>query len=217
MGERKIWAYGRVSDDDQNLERQLQEFRKYISDDRYILTDKQSGKNFNRPGYNALIGTKEVAPRLDKGDLLIILSIDRLGRNYTEIKEQWEYITKTLQVDIRVLDMPLLDTSIKSDDLDRKFIADLTLQILSYVAEKERVNIKKRQKQGIDVMPVVNGKKVSAKTKKPTGRPNATYPETWQTVYTQWKNGDITAKIAMTTLNMTRTTFYKLVKQFESK
>ena len=154
---------------------------------------------------------------LRKGDLLVICSLDRLGRNYTEIKQEWEYITNTLQANIKVLDMPLLDTSTAANNLDGRFIADLVLQILSYTAEKERENTRKRQAQGIEVMPVVNGKKVSTKTGRPTGRPNAVYPASWEQVYQSWKAGEITATAAMEQLTMKRTTFYKLVKQYESK
>jgi DNA invertase Pin-like site-specific DNA recombinase len=113
--------------------------------------------------------------------------------------------------------MPLLDTSTSKDNLDGRFIADLVLQILSYTAEKERENTRKRQAQGIAVMPVVNGKKVSLKTGNPVGRPNAAYPESWETVYNTWKSGDITAMEAMKQLSLTKTTFYKLVKLYEKK
>ena len=113
--------------------------------------------------------------------------------------------------------MPLLDTSTSKDNLDGRFIADLVLQILSYTAEKERENTRKRQAQGIAVMPVVNGKKVSLKTGNPVGRPNAAYPESWKTVYNPWKSGDITAMEAMKQLSLTKTTFYKLVKLYEKK
>ena len=114
--------------------------------------------------------------------------------------------------------MPLLDTSVKADSLDKKFIADLVLQILSYTAEKERENTTKRREQGVAVMPVVNGKKVSLKTGRPTGRPNAEYPEEFEKVYKDWKSGVIsTATAAMKELNLKKTTFYKLVKQYEKE
>lgn len=213
-----MYGYARVSTDDQNLNRQLNELRKIIPEERNIIRDEESGKDFNRKGYNSLVGTAEVAPRLREGDLLVICSIDRLGRNYTEIKQQWDYITNTLKANIKVLDMPLLDTSTNLNDnsLDKHFMADLVLQILAYVAEKERENIRKRQRQGIDVMPIVNGKKVSAKTGRATGRPNATYPDNWQEVYSEWKSGAITAAAAMVKLGIKKTTFYKLVKQYEA-
>lgn len=213
-----MYGYARVSTKEQNLERQLDQLREYIKDERNIKCDKQSGKDFNRKEYNSLVGTDETSPLLREGDLLIICSIDRLGRNYAEIKKQWDYITNTLKANIKVLDMPLLDTSISSKkNLDGRFIADLVLQILSYVAEKERENTKNRQAQGYAVMPVVNGKKVSLKTGNPVGRPNAAYPELWETVYNTWKSGNITAMEAMKQLSLTKTTFYKLVKHYEKK
>lgn len=203
-----MYGYARVSTTDQNLDRQLTQLREYIKDDRYIITDKASGKDFNRKGYNALVGTEATAPLLHENDLLIICSLDRLGRNYTEIKQQWEYITNTLKANIKVLDMPLLDTSTAANNLDGRFIADLVLQILSYTAEKERENIKKRQRQGIDTAKA-NGKHL--------GRPQAQYPENWEPIYNNWKSGAITATAAMEQLGMKRTTFYKLVKQYENK
>lgn len=216
-GVNMIYGYARVSTTDQNLERQLEELRKYIKDERYIITDKASGKNFDRRGYNSLVGTPATAPLLHEGDVMLITSLDRLGRNYIEIKEQWEYITRTLKADIKVLEIPLLDTTATDGNLDKRFIADLVLQILSYTAEKERENTRKRQRQGIDVMPVVDGKRVSVKTGRPTGRPKAEYPAQWENVYKQWKADSITANKAMEILNLKRTTFYKLVKQYEKK
>lgn len=202
-----MYGYARVSTKGQNLERQLIQLREYITDDRYIITDEESGKDFNRKGYNTLVGTATSAPILHENDLLIICSLDRLGRNYTEIKQQWEYITNTLKANIKVLDMPLLDTSTAANNLDGRFIADLVLQILSYTAEKERENIKKRQRQGIDTAKA-NGKHL--------GRPQAQYPDNWEPIYNNWKSGAITATAAMEQLGMKRTTFYKLVKLYES-
>ena len=198
-----IYGYARVSATDQSLDRQLMLLRKYISEERYIIVDKATGKDFKRKGYNTLVGTEDTAPLLHEGDLLIVTSLDRLGRNYTEIKEQWFLITNTLKADIKVLDMPLLDTSRTADTLDKKFVIDLVLQILSYTAEKERENIKERQKQGI----------AAAREKgKALGRPKIEYPENWNEVYSAWREGKVTAVQAMNELNMKRTTFYKLVK-----
>lgn len=211
------YGYARVSTTDQNLDRQLEQLRQHIADERYIITDKASGKSFDRRGYNSLVGTADTAPLLHEGDILLITSLDRLGRNYVEIREQWEYITRTLKADIKVLEIPLLDTTATDGNLDKRFIADLVLQILSYTAEKERENTRKRQRQGIDVMQVVDGKRISAKTGRPMGRPNAEYPDNWVQIYEQWKAGGITANKAMETLNLKRTTFYKLVKQYENK
>lgn len=212
-----VYGYARVSTKDQNLARQLKDFEEMGIEKRFIIVDKESGKDFNRKGYNTLVGTEYNAPLLHEGDLLVIHSIDRMGRNYTEIQEQWKHITHTLKANIKVLDMPLLDTSKTKDTLDNRFIADLTLQILSYVAEKERQNIKQRQKEGIASMPEINGKKVSIKTGKPTGRPAAEFPADWNAYYTEWKKGNITAKKCMDEMQLKRTTFYKLVKIHESK
>lgn len=212
-----VYGYARVSTKEQNLERQIEQLRQYVTDERNIITDKQSGKDFNRMGYNLLVGTPTTAHLLHEGDLLIICSLDRLGRNYTEIREQWEHITRTLKADIKVLDMPLLDTTESTgSSLDKRFVSDLVLQILSYVAEKERESLLKRQRQGIDVMPIVNGKRVSLKKGKgATGRPNATYPDNWEPVYADWQAGKITAVKAMEQLGLKRTTFYKLAKNYK--
>lgn len=207
----RTYGYARVSTKDQNLDRQLKALHDAGVEERDILIDKQSGKDFNRQSYKML--TEKL---LREGDTLVILSIDRLGRNYTEIREQWELITKTMSANIKVLDMPLLDTT-NTENLDSRFIADLVLQILSYVAEKERENTRKRQRQGIDVMPVVNGKKVSNKTGRATGRPSATFPDNWTEIYTQWKADQITAVKAMEILNLTKSTFYNLVKRYEKQ
>lgn len=212
-----VYGYARVSTKEQNLDRQIEQLRKYVSEERNIITDKQSGKDFNRKGYNSLVGTPETTSILHEGDLLVICSLDRLGRNYTEIREQWELITRELKADIKVLDMPLLDTTeSEGSSLDKRFVADLVLQILSYVAEKERDSLLKRQRQGIDVMPIVNGKRMSLKKGKGAmGRPNAVYPENWEPVYEEWKSGKITAVKAMELLGLKRTTFYKLAKNYK--
>ena len=137
-----IYGYIRVSSTDQNEDRQTAAMHKAGVAEPNIYMDKQSGKDFNRPQYTKLAG------RLKKGDLLYILSIDRLGRNYEEIQNQWRILTKEIGIDICVIDMPLLDTR-NGKDLMGTFIADLVLQILSFVAESERSNIRKRQEQGI--------------------------------------------------------------------
>ena len=201
------FGYVRVSSADQNEERQLEELKKAGVDERNIYIDKKSGKDFERESYKAMLD------RLREGDLLIITSLDRLGRNYIEIQKEWDYITQTIKADIKILDMPLLDTSTSTDSLDKRFIADLVLQILSYTAEKERESIRKRQQQGIDVMPIVDGKRVSLKTGRPTGRPAAQKPENWDKVYACWKNKEITAVKAMEILNLKPNTFYKFAKE----
>ncbi len=153
--------YTRVSSRDQNLARQLTLVDKYHPD--MVYEDKESGKDFNRAGYQQMLSA------LYPGDLVVVLSLDRLGRNYDEIGQQWEYITKTVGADIVVDDMPILDTR-NRNDLTGTLIADIVLKLLSYVAETERRKIKERQAQGIAAMPIVNGKRVSLKTGRPVGR-----------------------------------------------
>lgn len=197
----KTVAYIRVSDASQNLDRQYEAIKSLDIDDKHIYQDKQSGKDFERIGYQYM------KKSLEAGDLLIITSIDRLGRNYNDILTEWRDITKSIEADIKVLDMPLLDTS-NRNDLTGVLISDIVLQLLSYVAEQERENIKKRQAQGI----------ATAKSKgKHLGRPRATYPSNWSEVYSQWKQGGITAVKAMELTQLSKVTFYKLAKQYEGR
>ena len=211
----RTYGYARVSDKDMNEARQVKELLAFGVDERNIKIDKVSGKNFNRREYLALVGTESTAPSLRERDLLVIPSIDRLGRNYSEIMEQWKHITHNMKVDIYVLDMPLLDTRQTQTTLDNRFVAGLVLQILSYVAQKERENIKSRQRQGIDAMPLVDGRRISSKTGQPTGRPKAIYPDNWKHVYSQWEANEITAVRAMDLLGLKKNTFYKLVMEYQ--
>lgn len=199
MSDTRTHGYARVSSQDQNEARQLKALKDFGIVDRDIYIDKQSGKDFNRVEYQRLINV------IRKGDLVVVQSIDRLGRNYTDIQEQWNFITNELKVDIKVLDMPLLDTRKNADDIDTRFISDLVLQILSYVAQKERDNIRKRQAQGI----------ANAKAQgKVLGRPKITYPDNWEEVYDLWFNKkEITAKEAMERAELKRNTFYKFVNE----
>lgn len=201
------FGYVRVSSQDQNEKRQTEALLEAGVDERDIFIDKKSGKNFERKEYKAMVS------RLREGDLVVILSLDRLGRNYSEIKKEWQYITQEIKADIKILDMPLLDTSTSTDNLDKRFIADLVLQILSYTAEKERENIRKRQLEGIEVMPIVDGKRISTRTGRPTGRPRAVKPDNWNEVYTRWVKGDIKAVEAMEELDLKPNTFYKFVNE----
>ena len=200
-----VFGYVRVSSTDQNEERQLEDLRNAGVNERNIYVDRKSGKDFERENYQAMLG------RLREGDLVVVSSLDRLGRNYAEIQEQWSYITQTIKADIKILDMHLLDTSTATENLDRRFIADLVLQILCYTAEKERENIRKRQRQGIDVMPIVDGKRISLKTGRPTGRPRAVKPDNWNEIYARWAKKEITAVKAMELLNLKPNTFYRFV------
>ncbi|MBD8068139.1 MULTISPECIES: recombinase family protein [Bacillaceae] len=193
------FGYIRVSSKDQNEGRQLEAMKEKGIDDRDIFMDKQSGRDFQREQYQLL---KRI---LRKGDLLYIHSLDRFGRNKEEILQEWNDITKNIQADIVVLDMPLLDTTQFKDSLGT-FIADLVLQILSWMAEEERERIRKRQREGIDLA-LQQGIKF--------GRPKVRITEEFEKVYQKWKAGEITAVKAMDELNVKKTTFYKLVKEYE--
>lgn len=195
------FGYARVSSKDQNEARQIAALIDAGIGERSIFIDKQSGKDFDRPQYKALLNY------IREGDTIVISSIDRLGRNYEAIMKEWRYITQELKANIRVLDMPLLDTSRDGNSLDGRFVADLVLQILSYVAEKERENIKRRQAQGI-AQAKISGKKM--------GRPHVELPPAFSSVYNHWKAGEITAKAAMAELSLKPNTFYNFVKEYEA-
>ena len=195
------FGYARVSSTDQNLDRQIEALTPYITDKRYLYCDKASGKDFDRRAWRALVGTETTLPALQSGDLVVVVSLDRIGRNYTEIQQEWKHITQTLCANIKVLDMPLLDTSADNNNLDRRFMADLVLQILSYVAERERINIKARQAQGI---------KIALEKGIHFGRVATQKPENWEAVISEVEAGRLTATAAMKQLNLKRTTFYKL-------
>jgi DNA invertase Pin-like site-specific DNA recombinase len=203
----KIFGYIRVSSKDQNIDRQLNEMLELGINERDIFIDKESGKNFNRPQYKAL---KQC---LREGDLLYIKSIDRFGRNSKEIKKEWEIITSEIKADIRVIDMPLLDTTQHKDTLGT-FVSDLVLQVLSFVAEKEREDINRRQREGIE----------SAKAKgKHLGRPkisleslNEKQKAILKTKYESWKKNEITAVEFMNKMDLKKNTFYKIMKEYEA-
>lgn len=203
----RVHGYARVSTKGQNEARQIKALKEQGIAERDIYVDKVSGKSFERPEYKRLLNV------VRRGDLIVVLSLDRLGRNYTEVQEQWRYITHELGANIKVIDMPLLDTTADQNNLDSKFIADLVLQILSYVAQKERESIRQRQRQGIDGMPIVDGKRVSFKTGVAVGRPKAERPKNWNEVYVEWKGKKITAVKAMKILNLKPNTFYKFVSE----
>lgn len=196
----KMFGYVRVSSKEQNIERQIKEIQELGINERDIFIDKRSGKDFNRHQYQAL---KQC---LREGDLLYIKSLDRFGRNYKEIMQEWNIITKEIRADIKVLDMDLLDTT-KNKDLLGNFISDLVLQVLSFVAENERKNIKQRQAEGIAILKAKNGGKG-------IGRPAAQYPNNFKEVHDKWRAGDITAVVAMKELGLKKNTFYKLVRKY---
>ena len=194
------YGYIRVSSTDQNEDRQLIALRSKGVSDNCIYIDKQSGKDFNRPQYKRLL------KKLKPGDLLYILSIDRLGRNYKEIQEQWRILTKEKDVDICVLDMPLLDTR-QGKDLLGTFIADLVLQILSFVAENERANIRKRQAEGIAAAKARGVK---------FGRPPKVLPPNFHELHQAWRDGKISLRQAARQCGMPLSTFYARAIRLES-
>lgn len=198
--EKKVYGYIRVSTREQNEDRQLIALREIGVPEKNIYLDKQSGKDFNRPQY------KKLLRKLKKDDLLYIKSIDRLGRNYEEILEQWRLLTKEKAVDIVVLDMPLLDTR-RGKDLMGTFLSDIVLQVLSFVAENERTTIRQRQAEGI----------AAAKAKGVKfGRPPKPLPENFHSTYQRWKQGEITATAAAKECGMPLATFRYRAEIYEN-
>lgn len=186
-----IYGYIRVSSRDQNEDRQTMAFQELSIPEKNIFIDKQSGKDFDRPSY------KRMVRRMKKDDLLYIKSIDRLGRNYEEIQEQWRVLTKEKGIDIVVLDMPLLDTR-RGKDLMGTFLSDIVLQVLSFVAENERTNIRQRQAEGI----------AAAKARGVRfGRPPCPLPESFHEAYQLWKSGKLSGTAAAKACGMPLSTF----------
>ena len=197
----EIYGYVRVSSTDQNEERQLIALREKGVDDKNVYMDKQSGKDFDRPQY------KKLLRKMKQGDLLYILSIDRLGRNYEEIQSQWRVLTKEKGIDICVIDMPLLDTR-QGKDLMGTFIADLVLQILSFVAQSERENIRKRQEQGI----------AAAKAKGVKfGRPEKEVPDNFARLVSDWEKKKIPLSEILKQCDMSEAAFYRRLREHRIK
>lgn len=193
-----IYGYARVSSMDQNEGRQMIALHEAAVLERNIFMDKQSGKDFDRPNY------KKLVKKLKAGDLLYILSIDRLGRNYEEIQTQWRILTKEIGIDICVLDMPLLDTR-NGKDLMGTFIADLVLQILSFVAQSERENIRKRQAEGI----------AAAKAKGiKFGRPEKSVPNDFSKIVKAWEQKKLTLAEVLKQCNISESTFYRKLREY---
>ena len=188
------YGYVRVSTKEQNIDRQLVEMYAQGLNDKTIFIDKQSGKDFERDEYQKL------KKKLKSGDLLIIKSINRLGRNYDMIIDEWRTLVNDMNVDIQVLDMPLLDTRTEGKNLVGKFISDIVLQILSFVAENERENIKKRQAEGI---------RIAKEKGKHLGRPKLKLPKNFKTIANEYKKKEITLAEALSSLKMNRSSFYK--------
>lgn len=194
-----IYGYVRVSTKDQNEDRQIIAMVEQGIREENIFTDKQSGKDFKRPKY------KDLLRRLERDDLLYIKSIDRLGRNYTEILEQWRILTREKGIDICVIDMPLLDTR-RGKDLVGTFLSDIVLQILSFVAENEHCNIRIRQAEGI----------AAAKARGVRfGRPPKPLPDNFEKIYGKWSEGTLTGNQAAQELSMPASTFRYKVKQYK--
>ena len=195
------YGYVRVSALDQNEARQLLEMQRLGLKEEYVYVDKQSGKDFNRPNYKRLLSV------LKAGDLLYVKSIDRLGRNYKEIQEQWRILTKEKGVDVVILDMPLLDTR-TAKDLLGTFIADLVLQVLSFVAQSERENIRKRQEEGIRAAKLRGVE---------FGRPSIEIPNNFVHLVNQWEQGIISALEAANASKMSISTFYRRLRELRLK
>ncbi len=196
-----LYGYARVSSRDQNIDRQIIALKEVGVEEENIFIDKQSGKDFNRPSYQELLET------IKTGDMVIIKSIDRLGRNYSEILEQWRIITKVLNVDIKVIDMPLLDTSYGDGTLNN-FIADLVLQILSFQAEQERICIKQRQAEGI----------AAAKQKGVKfGRPRKQLPSNFEDLYYRYLNNEPVDRLSKDCKGLSKSTLRLRLQERHSK
>lgn len=192
-----VYGYVRVSTKEQNEDRQLIALQEYRVPEKNIYMDKLSGKDFNRPQYQKLL--KKLRP----GDVLVIKAIDRLGRNYDEILLQWRVITKEKQVDMVVLDMPLLNTRDTEDDLTGTFVADLVLQILSYVAQTERENIRQRQMEGIAAAKIRGVR---------FGRPRKEVPDSFRQLKEDYEQGKVSSRAAAKELSISQDTFLRWVR-----
>ena len=193
----RTYGYARVSSTEQNLDRQIEALTEYGVDERDIITDKQSGKDFQRSGYLAL-----KQQMLREGDTLVIKEMDRLGRDYEAIKNEWQELQR-MGVDIVIIDTPILNTKEKSD-LEKSLICNIVFELLAYTAEKERRKIRTRQAEGI---------KLALQRGAAFGRPSVGVPQNFTEVTDRWRRGEITAVEAMRQLNLKKTTFYKLVQQ----
>jgi len=195
----KTYGYVRISTADQHEDRQIDAMKEKEVPGKNIYVDKMSGKDFHRPQY------KKLVRKFRNGDMLYILSIDRLGRNYEEIQNQWRILTKEIGIDICVIDMPLLDTR-NGKDLMGTFIADLVLQILSFVAENERINIRQRQSEGI----------AAAKARGVRfGRPKKNVPDNFQEIVKDWEQHNLTTQEALAQCGVSKSTFYRRRREYD--
>ena len=210
----KVVGYARVSTREQNLDRQISALKKYVNEDM-IVTDKASGKDLDRTGYQSL---KIGIGRLTTGDTLYVTSLDRLSRNKKQIKNELQYF-QSIGVRVKVIDLPTTMADIpQGQEWVLDMINNIIVEVISTIAENERKTIKQRQAEGLSVMPIgADGKKYSKKTGKAIGRPKAEYPSNWVEVYSRWQNKEITAIKAMALLGLKRNTFYKLANQYKTK
>ena len=211
----KIVGYARVSSREQNLDRQVIALRQYVADDM-IVTDKASGKDFNRPGYQSL---KVGIGKLIKGDILYVKSLDRFSRNKEDAKKELQYFSE-LGVRVKILDIPSTMTDIaEGQEWILDMINNILVEVLTSIAENERITIRSRQAEGIAAMPLdkATGKKVSKKTGRCIGRPPIQFPENFEKYYDKWKQREITAVNAMKSLGLKPNSFYKLAHQYEER
>lgn len=209
----KTVGYARVSSREQNLDRQLAALQKYVPPDM-IVTDKASGKNLNRPGYQSL---KAGIGKLVQGDTLIVKSLDRLSRNKEDAKKELQYFS-SIGVRVKILDLPTTMADIpEGQDWVLDMVNNILIEVLSSIAENERLTIRSRQAEGLAAMPVdkKSGKKISRKTGRCVGRPPVQFPENWEEYYRKWKKKEITAVSAMDHLGLKPNSFYKLVHRYE--
>lgn len=211
----KTVGYARVSTSEQNLDRQLQALEKYVEPDM-IVTDKASGRNLDRPGYQSL---KVGIGKLTEGDTIYIKSLDRLSRSKDDLKKELQYF-KEKGVKVKILDMPTTMTDFPSEQAwIGDMITNIMIEVLSSIAQNERETTRQRQLEGLSAMPTdsATGKKISRRTGKPVGRPSIAYPKKWESVYNDWQAKKITAREAMRLLNLKPNSFYKLAKNYASE
>ena len=211
----KTVGYARVSTSEQNLDRQLQALEKYVEPDM-IVTDKASGRDLDRPGYQSL---KVGIGKLVEGDTLYIKSLDRLSRSKEDLKKELQFF-KDKGIKVKILDMPTTMTDFPAEQAwIGDMITNIMIEVLSSIAQNERETTRQRQIEGLAAMPTDSstGKKISRRTGKPVGRPPITYPKKWESVYNDWQEKKITARQAMRLLNLKPNSFYKLAKEYRSE
>lgn len=210
----KTVGYARVSSREQNLDRQLMALQQYVPEDM-IVTDRASGKNLDRPGYQSL---KIGIGKLTSGDTLLIKSLDRLSRNKEDAKKELQYFA-SIGVRVKILDIPTTMAAVpQGQDWVLDMINNILIEVLASIAENERKTIRERQAEGLSAMPVdkKSGKKISRKTGRCVGRPPVQFPDKWEEYYKKWKAKEITAVAAMEALGLKTNSFYKLVHKYEA-